>query len=316
MKPGIPQALVLSVLLTLNAVGQKAEEPQIHPRIVALKRMKLATLPGGTLPTYYSSGFRDRAMTLQTYIEGERAFYRARLGVTLDDLALSVLNPSDWSRVEPTYPYGVPSVEGHDNAPNGPRVIMMPAEWKTVSAMPLPSEHETSPDLLAEAKKTGQSWQQLMAIGGDGIGAHEVGHAVVEDYGIESPVYWLNELLASYAGDVYVEEKVPADIRGNHMFWWACREWPHPHTSLAYFESHYEELATKDPRNYGWYQCSMDQRVLTIYKREGVAFLKKIRIAFPKGGPKLDSEQTLDKLEGIEHGWKAWARELEAGHVE
>jgi hypothetical protein len=62
-----------------------------------------------------------------------------------------------------------------------------------------------------------------------------------------------------------------------------------------------------DPRNYGWYQCAFDQRVIAVHAQEGVGFLAKAKMAFPKGGPHLTSDQVLEKLEIIGPGWKAWA---------
>jgi hypothetical protein len=55
-----------------------------------------------------------------------------------------------------------------------------------------------------------------------------------------------------------------------------------------------------DPRNYGWYQCAFDQRVIAVQAREGIKFLPKIKKAFPKGAPSLNSDQVLQKLETLD----------------
>ncbi len=298
--------------LALGALTLAAQQPAGPPpqsRMAALQALKLPKLVGGSLPTYYSPEAIGRARKLQLFIEGERAFYRAHLAVPLDDLVLAVLNPKQWDPVSAPEPYGMPSVDGR------PRVIVMPADWDKVVAMQLPRESDARPDLRQQAQATGMAWRDLMHRGADGIGAHELGHAIVKDYGIDAQTYWFNEFLASYVGDVYVVEKRPRDVAANRIFWQASLQGPHPHTTLAYFESHYDELQEKDPGNYGWYQCALDQRVIAVHAQEGIGFLVKVKAAFPRGGPKLKTEQVLDRLEAMDPGWKAWAAGLEAGAV-
>jgi hypothetical protein len=270
----------------------------------SIRTLGLPRLEGGALPTYYSPGNELRARGLQAFIEGERSFYRARLHVSLNDLVLAVLNPQQWQAVSSPIPYGMPSVEGH------PRVIVMPADWDLVTAMPLPKESDASPNLREQAKSTGTKWKALIHLGADGIGAHELGHVILEDYGIDAQTHWFNEFLASYIGEVYIAEKRPQEIKGNRLFWKACLEWPHPHSNLADFEAGYDDLMENDPRNYGWYQCAFDQRVIVVHLHEGIGFLAKVRTAFPKGGPHLTSNEVLQKLENIDHGWKTWASSL------
>jgi hypothetical protein len=69
----------------------------------------------------------------------------------------------------------------------------------------------------------------------------------------------------------------------------------------------------KYPGNYGWYQLALDQRVIEVYRQEGLDYLRTIRAQFAAGGAKLDSAQVLDKLERITPGWQTWASRLQAG---
>jgi hypothetical protein len=111
-----------------------------------------------------------------------------------------VLNPQQWQPVSAPIPYGMPSVEGH------PRVIVMPADWDLVTAMPFPKETDATPSLRKRANATGMTWKALIHRGADGIGAHELGHVILEDYGIDAQTHWFNEFLASYIGDVYIAD--------------------------------------------------------------------------------------------------------------
>lgn len=305
-------APVLS-LFTVAASILPAQQPRTREpekRLEAVQQLRLRRLPDGGLPTFYSAGSELRARYLQSFIAGERDFYRQSLHVPLDDLNLAVLSPEDWPVVSTRDPYGMPSVQGH------PRVIAMPSDWNKVTMMPVPAMSDLSPELQKEALATAEPLSDLMHVGSDGIGTHELGHAIIEDYGIGWTTYWFNEFLASYVGNVYVEEKRPRDRAANHIFWKVALTWPHPHTSLAYFEAHYDELSEKAPQNYGWYQCALDQRVLAVHAREGLSFLSKVKAAFPKGSPELTSEQVLDKLESIDPGWKRWAADVEADRIQ
>ena len=304
-------AFVLSAITffdLLNGQQPRTREPQ--KRMEAVQQLELARLPDGSLPTYYSAGAQARARYFQALIGGEQDYYRAALHVPLRDLNLAVLSPQQWSPVTTRDPYGMPSVQGH------PRVITMPADWSKAVIIAVPSVAELSPQLQAEVRATGKPMRDLVYVGADSIGTHELGHAIVEDYGIAWTTYWFNEFLASYVGNVYIEEKRPGDRAADHIFWQTGLAYPHPHTSLAYFETHYDELSEKVPQNYGWYQCALDQRVLAVYRTEGVGFLRKVKAAFPPGSPQLTSAQLLDKLESITPGWKQWAADVEADRVQ
>lgn len=295
------RSIALCVFTVTTLAAQQPTDRPPQPRMDSIRALGIPRLEGGTLLTYYSPGSEERARSLQAFVEGERIFYRAKLGVQLNDLVLAVLNPRQWPRVSAPIPYGMPSVEGH------PRVIVMPADWDLVTAMPLPKESDATLRLREQAKASGMAWKNLIHRGADGIGAHELGHVILEDYGIDGQTHWFNEFLASYVGDVYIVEKQPGDVEANRIFWKASLEWPHPRFTLSDFEAHYDELMENDPRNYGWYQCAFDQRVIAVHEREGIGFLAKIKTAFPKGGPSLTSDQVLQKLETLDPGWKAWA---------
>ena len=304
-----------TIVLSCFALGTNmlvAQQPLARPaekRFEAVQQLKLAKLSGGTLPTFYSADAEVRARYFQSLIAGERNFYRQVLNVPLSDLQLAVLSPADWSPVNTHDPYGMPSVEGH------PRVIAMPADWSKAVIIPVPEVGTLSPQLQAEVRATHKPMRDLVYVGADSIGTHELGHAIIEDYGIGWTTHWFNEFLASYLGNIYIEEKRPGDRAADHIFWQTGLGYPHPHTSLEYFETHYDALSATEPQNYGWYQCALDQRVLAIYRKEGVGFLRKVKAAFPPSGPRLNSTQVLDKLESIDPGWKQWAAEVEADHV-
>ncbi len=87
-------------------------------------------------------------------------------------------------------------------------------------------------------------------------------------------------------------------------------------TKLKDFDAKYEEIAQTAPANYGWYQTVFAQRVMNLYRTDGVEFIRKIQSAFPKNGPNLDTAQVLERLETLRPGWKEWAAQLEADKVQ
>jgi hypothetical protein len=300
---------LLTMVCGYSGSAQTPSNPPENFRMVGVEKLHLARLPGAALPAYYSAGYEQRARALQGYIEGEQAFYRKQLGVGVGELVLAVLNPTDWPELSAGIPYGVPSVAGR------PPVIVMPASWTEAKSMPLPDVSALTPATRAKVASSGRSVSEWVHDGEDGIGAHELGHVLVKNLGIEAPSLWLNELLASYVADAYVEDARPQDRLGEHVFTEISLRRPHPHTSLDYFDAHYKAIMSKTPSNYGWYQEQFNKRVLAVYAKEGLRFLRKMQAAFPEGGPELTNAEVLDKLETIEPGWKEWASELEADRV-
>jgi hypothetical protein len=226
-------------------------------------------------------------------------------------VTMAVLNTEQWSKVAGEDPYGMPSV-GESN----PYVFVMPASWAQVTWMPFPKRAAVPPAILRQALANGRTWNEVKFEGCDGIGTHEIGHAIVDQLGIDSQTHWFNEFLASYVGYAYLKAKHPREALSSEIFWTQGLDAPHPFTKLDDFESRYDEIEQKYPANYGWYQLALDQRVIEIYRRGGVQFLHSVRSAFPKHGPKLNTTQVLDKLEALSPGWKSWSMRVEAGDVE
>ncbi len=297
--------LVLSCgLLLCSAQDQPtAKQPS---RLDLVKTLDNPILQG-SLPTSYSPGSEQRAKALQKFLEGERSFYQEKLGIKLADLSLAVLSPDQWPKAVPDLPYGMPSVS------RNPSVIAMPTRWEGADWGAFPKETDVDPSLVKEVTSSGGNWNQILYRGADGIATHELGHVIIARYGIDPQVHWFNEFLASYAGYAYLKEKVPEDLMANEIFWVFGLRQPHPHTSLADFESMYNRLARELPGNYGWYQSAISQRVIEVYKQRGLDFLKSVQKQFPVGASGATNDVVLDRLEQINTGWKVWAKLLEAG---
>ena len=278
-----------------------AATPPIKTRSAAISQLGLAFIPG-PLPTYYSYGTQSRAHQLQTLLGGELSYYSILFSQRLPPISLAVLTTEDWHDVDPEDPYGMPSVS--DQAPF---VFVMPNDWSKVTWMTLPARDRVPQGLLRRALANGRTWRQVQFEGCDGIGTHEIGHVIVRALGIDPQTGWFNELLASYVGYAYLRKKFPLQALSSEIFWRQGLAAPHHFSRLEDFDSHYDELMQHDPANYGWYQVAFDQRVIDVYREQGIGFLRTVRLAFPQGGPRLTTPEIVDRLDGLAVGWKAWA---------
>jgi hypothetical protein len=297
------------LFLCLHIASQGVAGEAEPARMEAIHSLGLDSVPGD-MPTFYSPGARVRAKYLQALLEGEIDYYAHQFHVHFTPVIMAVLNTNQWPKVVGDDPYGMPSVSEHE-----PYVFVMPASWNEVTWMPFPEREEVAPAILKLALVDGKTWDQVKFEGCDGIGTHEIGHSIIDQLGIDAQTHWLNEFLASYVGYAYLKARDPQQALSNEIFWTHGLKAPHPFTKLDDFETKYVELEQKYPANYGWYQVALDQRVIEIYRQTGVDYLRTIRAQFPKGAPRLDNQGVLNKLEGINPGWKAWSKRLEAGDV-
>jgi len=297
--------LCLHIPATRGAPGFEASS-----RMDGIKSLGLESIPGG-MPTFYSPHARARAKYLQKLLGGEIAYYEDLFQVPFSPITMAVLDPQQWRTVAGEEPYGMPSVDG-----TKPAVFVMPVSWDEVTWMVVPKREEVPPAMLSRALASGKKWDQVKFEGCDGIGAHEIGHSVIRQLGIDPQTKWFSEFLASYVGYAYLKAKAPTQALANEIFWTVGLDnSPHPFTRLEDFESKYEQLQREYPGNYGWYQLALDQRVIEIYSRVGVEYLRQVRQQFPVGATRLESAQLLNKLDRISPGWKEWAAHLEAGNI-
>jgi hypothetical protein len=300
---------VLAVML-VRAAPDEVSNPGNQEPMDRIHALGLASLPG-PMPAFYSPHAKQRAHHLQDILGGQMAYYSDLFHTKFSSVALGVLNAGQWPRVAGELPYGMPALIGSRDA-----VFVMPAGWRDVSWMSLANRESVPPEVLKKALSSGKTWEQIKFEGADGIGSHEISHSVIAQIGIDPQTHWLDEFLASYAGYAYLKASHPAQALALEIFWSQGLDAPHPMTKLKDFDAKYEEIAQTAPANYGWYQTVFAQRVMNLYRTDGVEFIRKIQSAFPKNGPNLDTAQVLERLETLRPGWKEWAAQLEADKVQ
>jgi hypothetical protein len=272
-------------------------------RVQALKTPRLE----GVVPTYYTPGYQQRARALQRFVSAEMGFAQRRLGVKLP-LSLAVLDKAQWSVAERQLPYPMPSVDGE------PPVALMPADWSAAEDF-FANESEVDAKTREELAAHHLAYRAAAHRSGDLIGGHELGHAVIDAYGIEAGTRWLNELLASYVLYAYLQSERRDLLWLIDIVQMSNRvNLPQHHVSLDDFESQYMDILAKDGENYGWYQGQFLEQVKRIYAQQGLEFLKQVRMAFPGGSSsryQLGNAETLRRLEKFSPGFTAWAASLE-----
>jgi hypothetical protein len=299
MSPGI---LPAACAQQSAKASDKREESATLGAILALKDPSLP----GEVPTYYTPGFKKRAQAMQDLLAGQRAFYRMELG-SQADLTMAVLNAEQWARLNIRDPYGIPTIPD-----DPPYLALMPADWNEVHLGMLPDEKDANRLLVKQVQSAGVEWRQTLYRGFDTMIGHEYGHAVTVAYGIQAPNRWFNEFLATYFLVAYVREKQPQLAFPMHIFFSVGMDYPHPYTSLADFETHYP-ISDSLPANYAWYQSMFEKRIEEVYARNGVDFLKRVKVAFPSGGKSdaMSNAEVLKKLDEICPGFTEWAHSFD-----
>ena len=195
-----------------------------------------------------------------------------------------------------------------------PPVALMPADWSTAEEF-FANESDIDSKIREELAAHHLTWREAAHRSGDLIGGHELGHAVVDAYGIQAGTRWLNELLASYVLYAYLQSERRDLLWLIDIVQMSNRvNVPQHHVSLGDFESQYVEILAKDGENYGWYQGQFLEQVKRVYAQQGLGFLKKVRAAFPAGSSphhNLGNAATLQRLEQFSPGFSAWAASLE-----
>ena len=244
---------------------------------------------------------------MQRFITGERDFIKTRIGIRVP-LSLAVLDTTQWKRVERQLPYPMPSVSGE------PPVALMPADWASGPDF-FPKQKDSNPALVRAVLARGSTWSDATHRAMDLVGGHELGHTALDTYGIVPGTHWLNELLASYVMYAYLQNERRDLLWLIPVMQAICRlDRPQPHVSLEDFESSYMRILTTDAANYSWYQGQFMEQVQQVYARQGVAFLTKVRAAFPSDARRfaLGNAQTLRRLVAIDPSFSAWAESLAA----
>jgi hypothetical protein len=262
----------------------------------------------GSIPTYYTPGYENRARSLQTFFSNELRYSKRHIPFRLT-VSLAVLDPTQYALTEHQLPYPTPSCTGD------PPVAMMPVNWIGGPDV-LPKEADASDAVRQAVMAHHLNWNEASDSAYDLWGGHELGHAILDAYGINPGTRWLNELVASYVLYAYLASEQPEQLWLIDVLEVGGRPTqPQRYVSLSDLDSQFLSIAVNEPRNYLWYQAQFFEQIKGVYRREGVGFLKALRRVFPDGNYKfatLGTEETLRRLDTIDPEFSVWAQQLES----
>jgi hypothetical protein len=262
----------------------------------------------GSIPTYYTPGYESRARSLQTFFSGELRYSHRHIPFRLT-VSLAVLDPAQYALTEHQLPYPTPSCTGD------PPVAMMPVNWVGGPDV-LPKEADASDTVRQAVMAHHLTWNEASDSAYDLWGGHELGHAILDAFGINPGTRWLNEMVASYVLYAYLASEHPEQLWLIDVLEVGGRpDQPQRHVSLSDLDAHFLPIAVNEPRNYLWYQAQFLEQVKKVYGREGVGFLKALRRVFPDGKYEfatLGTAETLRRLDTIDPEFSVWARHLES----
>ena len=301
-------AILFAILLSF-VPGSVAQ--QRYTDREALLKLKLSNQPG-EIPVYYSACCRERALQVQAALEDGLRFYKERLGIQLD-LVAAVLDKNDWNRILDQRPDHIVPPYGMTYVPFD--VAFIPADDDGVITQGLLAEktHET-----AETRRLLKS----VHLGFDEAARrfimhpilHELGHRLVIQYGIAPPMqngsWWVDEMLASYFAYAYEKSRRPETATIVEAMTNLSSE-DLKYTSLDDFPKTVPLLMAGDSSNMTWYQRQFEARLASVYAKEGLDFLPRVKETFPAGAKDDQSPaEVLAKLELICPGFQAWAVQM------
>jgi hypothetical protein len=246
----------------------------------------LNLLNGHKAQVYYSNGTGERARQIAARIDKVIAYYDTSIGFA-PAAKILVLNPGDWGKYSAKGAvFGMPHYTEN-------KTLVVASEdnpfWKSFTPPidKLPKELATQV-MSAYSDKSGhlsmQPFFDLLAI-------HELAHAYHNQGGLTMQRKWMGELFANILLHTYIAENEPGLLPALTVFpRLVMRQGTQgfAFTSLTDFEEKYDDIARQNPRNYGWYQCTLHDAAADIYNAGGSEVTKKLWVALKKQKSKLN----------------------------
>jgi hypothetical protein len=212
--------------------------------------------PGCWTARRWSAGARERAAELQKTLQEAAAFFEERIGVA-PPFALAVLDEGDWAKLRPL-PYGIPWVS------SSPQVAVLPAvlERSVIVRGFAGVRAKASAQTLRAMENAGLPVAQAPYRLNDLIGYHDVGHVVIDAYGLTQTQRWFNEMLATSAAYAFMRERHPEVGRvWDPLMRFNVEAYRPEFRSLDVFEKRYDDMSQE---TYAWFQM-FHTRLADVY---------------------------------------------------
>jgi hypothetical protein len=246
----------------------------------------LNALPGYDLKVYFSKGQEVRAKQMARLSTNAMVYTKTLVGFA-PSVTLLILSKDDWSKYT-SYPvYGMPHY-------NDAQTLVVAAEenefWNSfippLDQLPQSLSEQIRQVYNRDGKLTMQPFFDLLAL-------HELGHAFHQQGGRTMQRKWMGELFCNILLHTYIAEKEPSLLPALTVFpnmVVAAGKDEYKFTSLAAFETNYNELGKQYPKNYGWYQSRLHAAAREIYDACGREVLQRLWTAL-SSNKNIDDQQ-------------------------
>lgn len=290
--------LLFFLLITFFVQGQNATEPLSQIRSLDLDSTKYG------VTVYHPQNAEKKAQELGPLMADALEYHRKTFGTELG-FRLALLERKPWKSLNANIPYGIPYYLS-----GKPSIAIIPSRAEgVVYDFMLEIEDEVAPELKSQIKNSGYTYKEFAAKMLDLIGFHEIGHAYMIAYGINTSNHWLNEFVANYLSYAFLKSTNPelADLwdLSNKVI---LQTYEPNNTSLEVFNEKYIGVGVSD---YAWYQSMFENKANKLFDKAGEDFIKELREEFPAGDESLDdNKEVVRRLEKIEPGFIAWSKEF------
>ncbi|MEJ1242083.1 hypothetical protein WBG78_28305 [Chryseolinea sp. T2] len=252
--------------------------------LMAQSYANLNSLKGHTPEVYYSTGAEVKARRMAKQLDQVISFYNKLIGFS-PVVKLLVLSPDDWKTYTTGAVYGMPHY-------GGSQTLFVAAEdnefWRSFIP-PTDKMPAAFSKMVSETYSNGKGGLTMEPFF-DLLAIHELGHAFHIQDSLVMQRKWMGELFANILLHTYIAEVEPGLLPALTLFpemvVATTNRTMLKYTSLEDLELHYNEIAQKFPRNYGWYQCRWHMAAASIYNEAGVVALKNL-------WPALKSQRTI-----------------------
>jgi len=256
---------------------------------------KLDSLKDYNLKVYFSKGQKERAKQMAK-LSHNAIEYTNKLVQFTPTVTLLILSPEDWPAYTNFPVYGMPHYANE-------QTLVVAAEdnafWKSF----IPPLEQLPPTLAAQMKVayskddalTMQPFFDLLAL-------HELGHAFHQQAGLTMQRKWMGELFCNIFLHTYIAENKPEHLLALTVFpnmVVASGTNGYLFTTLEQFERNYNEIGTKHPKNYGWYQSRLHAAAREIYDAGGKNVLQKLWVFLQAKDNKENSQLAKQLAEHV-----------------
>ncbi len=256
----------------------------------------LDKIPSEVALIYASPGNQQRGQAIARQINNAYAYYDSLLHFK-PSVTLLILDDSDWKKFTTKQAvYGMPHFDAKSKtlfvaATDNPfwKSFIPPLEQLPVHLAKMIFNTYKEPD----GNLSMQPFFDLLAI-------HELGHAFSSQKGIKMQRNWMGELFVNILLHTYIAEREPGLLPALTVFpkmVVAGGSSTFEFTSLADVHNRYDEIASKHPRNYGWYQCRWHAAAAKIYDAAGKDVGKKIWNTFLTVNNTLSDKELVTLME-------------------